>query len=49
MQLLHLVIKMPESGRNKVFRGKQAPNKVLFLFLDVKMLEEIFDRRVSTL
>ena len=23
---LHLVIKMPENGKNKVFRGKKAPN-----------------------
>ena len=45
MRLLHLVIQMPQKGRNKVFRSKQAPNKVPLLFLDEKMLDEKFDRR----
>ena len=43
MRLLYLVIKKIENARNKVFREKQAPNKVLPLFLDMKMLEERFD------
>ena len=41
---MHLSIKTPENDRNKVFRNKQAPKKVPMLFLDVKMLEERFDR-----
>ena len=41
----HLVISLPENGRSKVFRGKQAPNKVPLLFLDVKLLEETFGLR----
>ena len=45
MRLVHLVIKMRENGKNKVFKGKQAPKKVSLLFLDVKMLEERFDWR----
>ena len=45
MPLLHLLIKMPEKGRNKVFRDKQAPNNVPLLFLDVKILEETFGQR----
>ena len=34
---------MAENGRNNVFRGTQAPNKLPLLFLDVKMVEERFD------
>ena len=45
MHVLHLVIKIHENGKNKVFRGKEAPNKVQLLFLDMKMVEEKFDRR----
>ena len=37
---LYLVIKLPENGRGMASRGEQAPNKVLLLFLDVKMLRE---------
>ena len=36
---------MPENGRNNVFRGKQAPNKVALLILDMKTLEERLDQR----
>ena len=49
MRLLDLVIKMLELGRCKLFRSKQAPNKVPLLFLDVKMLEKTFHRRFQTL
>ena len=38
-------MKMLEHERNKVLRGKQAPNKVLLLLLDVKKLEERLHRR----
>ena len=41
---MHLEVKMPENGRNKVFRSKQSPNKVPLLFLNMKMLEEGFAR-----
>ena len=44
MRRLHLVIKMEPNTKNKVFRSKQAPNKELILFLDVKMVEERFDQ-----
>ena len=36
---------MQENGRNEVFKGKQAPNKVPVILLDMKMLEERFDLR----
>ena len=42
---MHLGIKMLENGRIKVLRGQQAPNKVPLFILDIKMLEESFDRR----
>ena len=49
LQLLYLVIKMLGNGRNKIFTGKQAPNKLKMLFLEVKMVEERFERRFQTL
>ena len=42
MRLLHLVIKVETNSRNKVFTSKQTANKVLPLFLDVKVLGERF-------
>ena len=36
---------MSDNGRSKIFRGKQAPNKVPLLFLDAKMFGEMFGRR----
>ena len=49
VRLLHLVIKMPENSRNKLFRSRQATDMVALLFLDVKMLEERFGRRSWTM
>ena len=43
MRLLDLIIKIPENGRNKVYRSKPAPNKVPLLLLDVKMLKKRFE------
>ena len=37
---MHFHFKMPESGRENGFRGKQTTNKVLLLFLDAKVLWE---------
>ena len=48
MWLLHLAWKMPQHGRNKVFKGKQTPNNLPLLLFDVKMLEEAFDRRFES-
>ena len=45
LPLLHLVIKMQKSDRNKVLRGKQTPSKVQLLFLDEQILEGKFDQR----
>ena len=42
MCLLHLVIKVETNSRNKVFTSKQTANKVLPLFLDVKVFGERF-------
>ena len=39
------MMKMPENSRNKLFKGKQTPNKVPLLFLDLKMIEERFNQR----
>ena len=35
-------MKMLELGRKKVFSGKETPDKVALLFLDIKILEERF-------
>ena len=49
MCLLHLLIKIETNRTNKVFRIKQAPRKVVILFLHMKMIGERFDRRFLTL
>ena len=36
---------MQTNGRDKIYTSKQAPNKMPLLLLDVKFLEERFDRR----
>ena len=53
---MHLEVNMPQNGRNKkarikqafrnkqAFRDKQATSKVLLLFLGVKMLIERYDQ-----
>ena len=41
---MHSVKKRPENDGNKAFRNTQAPKKVPLLFLDVRVLEEIFDQ-----
>ena len=38
--LIHFQVKMPENGRNKIYRDKQTTNKVPLMFLDVKLLTE---------
>ena len=40
---------MQENGRNEIYSGKQASNKVPLLFSDMKMLEERFDRHLQML
>ena len=37
---MNLQVKMPENNRKEIFRDKQTTNKVLLMFLDVKMLTE---------
>ena len=37
---MHFQVKMPENGRNKIFREKQATNKVPLMLLDAKVLTE---------
>ena len=37
---MHFEHKMPENGRNNIFRDKQATNKVPLMFLDIKVLTE---------
>ena len=37
---MYFQVKMPENGRNNIFRDKQTTNKVPLMFLDVKVLAE---------
>ena len=39
-RLMHLKVKIPQFGRNKIFRHKQTANKVSLMLLDIKMLKE---------
>ena len=41
---MHLEVKIPQNGRNKVFRGKQTTSKVPLVFLDVKKFKERYDQ-----
>ena len=38
--LLDFQVKMQENGRKNIFRDKQRRNKVLMMFLDIKVLRE---------
>ena len=42
-------VKIPHKQENKVLRGKQPSNNVSLLFLDVKLLEEGYERSFQTL
>ena len=37
---MHLEVKIPENGREKIFRDKQITNKVEVMFSFVKVLPE---------
>ena len=37
---MHLQVKIPQNGKNKVFTGKQTTRKVPLMLLDVKMLKK---------
>ena len=40
LRQIYCQVKMPQNGRNKVFRHKQTRSKVPLIFLDVKMPKE---------
>ena len=44
MQLMHLQVKKPQKIRIKVFTDKQATNKVLVKFLNIKILKQMQQR-----
>ena len=37
---MHFQVKVPGKGRKNIFRDKQTTNKVLLIFLNVKVLTE---------
>ena len=41
---MHLQVKIPQNGKNKVFTGKQTTRKVPLMLLDVKMLKKRYDQ-----
>ena len=38
---MHFQVKMPENGRDNIFKDKKTKNKVPLVFSDVKVLTEI--------
>ena len=40
---MYLQVKMSENGRKNLFRDEQTTNKVAVLFLDVKVLTQLYE------